>query len=52
MKYSVNRGNNRDGGDLENRIFKRKADAVKFAKRCRFYHIRLVKTRETVLTNI
>lgn len=51
QKYTVNRFDREDLADAENRYFSNKQAAIKWGNMCRFYHVRLTQTRETVATN-
>ena len=50
-KYSVNRFDRTDVADIEHQYFSNKQEAIKWAKRCKFFHVRLTQTRQTVATN-
>ncbi len=48
-RYTANRCNRDLGEDMENKVFARKADAIRWAKACNYGHVRrLSDARESV----
>ena len=51
MKYSANRCDLPMGDDMENKTFARKADAIKWAKKCHFGKVRKLVNGHPVIHN-